>query len=375
MQITGMDVYAVHVNHRGDWLFVVLRTNSGLTGLGEASHAGPHADARMPALLLERCLPLLYGKDPQEPAPLIADLWPLVVDRVSATAVSGCEQALWDLAGKAAGVPASRLLGAAQPRPLPLYANINRATIDRSPGGFAATAGAAAAEGFGAVKLAPFDGMAPGTAGTPEGAALVERGLACVAAVRQELPPDVEVLVDCHSRFDVATAIGVAQCLRDLGVTWFEEPVPTRDLPALRQVRAAVPDLRLIGGEALFGPEGFRPYLEAKLWDVVMPDVKHCGGLAALLAIAHLAGERGVMVSPHNPSGPVATAASAQALLMLPAAGRLEYAWGEAPWRASLVQPPERVEDGHLFPNAGPGLGVELDPAAAGRTLVDRRER
>lgn len=370
MRITGMDVYAVHVNHRGDWLFVVLRTDSGLTGLGEASHAGPNADARMPALLLERCFPVLHERDAQQPAPLIADLWPLAVDRAGATAVSGCEQALWDLAGKAAGVPASRLLGAAHPRPLPLYANINRATIERSPGGFATTAGAAAAEGFDAVKLAPFDGMAPGAAGTPGGAALVAHGLACVAAVRQELPPDVEVLVDCHSRFDVATAIGVAQRLRDLGVTWFEEPVPTRDLAALRQVRAAVPDLRLIGGEALFGPEGFRPYLEAKLWDVVMPDVKHCGGITALLAIAHLAGESGVLVSPHNPSGPVATAAGAQALLLLPAAGRLEYAWGEAPWRAALVHPPERVQNGHLLPNAGPGLGVELDPVLLQRHLV-----
>jgi galactonate dehydratase len=361
MRIRGMDVYAVHVNHRGDWVFVVLRTDSGLTGLGEASHSGPNADARMPALLLEQCFPTLRGQDPRAPQPLVAALRSLVIDRVTATAMSACEQALWDLAGKAAGVPTSRLLGAAQPRPLPLYANINRATVDRSPAGFAATAGAAAAEGFGAVKLAPFDGMAPGAAGTPGGDALVEQGLACIAAVRRALPPTVEVLVDCHSRFDLATALRVAARLRELGVTWFEEPVPTMDLPALRQVRAAVPDLRLIGGEALFGLEAFRPYLEARLWDVAMPDVKHCGGIAALLEIASLAAEHGVTVSPHNPSGPVATAASAQALLLLPAAGRLEYAWGEAPWRAALVQPPERIEHGQLLVNDGPGLGVELD--------------
>jgi galactonate dehydratase len=370
MRIRGIDVYAVHVNHRGNWLFVVLHTDSGLTGLGEASHGGPNADAAMPALLLEQYFPLLQGADPRAPRPLIAAMQTLVVGRVTATALSACEQALWDLAGKVAGVPASQLLGTAQPRALPLYANINRATIDRSPAGFAATAAAAAGEGFSAVKLAPFDGMAAGAAGTPGGNAHVEHGLACLAAVRQAVPPAVDLLVDCHSRFDVATALRVAARLRELGVTWFEEAVPTQDLAALRQVRDAVPDLALIGGEALFGLDGFRPYLEAGLWDVAMPDVKHCGGIAALLEIALLAGERGVTISPHNPSGPVATAASAQALCLLPTSGRLEYAWGEVPWRAALVQPPERVADGHLLVNAGPGLGVELNRDVLQQHLV-----
>lgn len=359
MQITGIDVHAVRVNHRGDWVFVVLRTDDGLTGLGEASHGG---DARTPALLLERCFPVLRGQDPRQPRPLIAALWPLAVDHATATALSACEQALWDLAGKAAGVPVSHLLGTPRSRPLPLYANINRATVDRSPAGFVATATAAAGEGFAAVKLAPFDGMPPGSAATPAGAALVDHGLACVTAVRQALASDVEVLVDCHSHFDVPTALRVAGRFRELGVIWFEEPVPTPDLAALRQVRAAVTDLALIGGEALFGPESFRPYFEAGVWDVAMPDVKHCGGLEALLAIAALAGERGVTTAPHNPSGPVATAASAQAMLVLPHPGRLEYAWGEVPWRASLVCPTERIADGHLQVSDAPGLGVALDP-------------
>jgi galactonate dehydratase len=187
-----------------------------------------------------------------------------------------------------------------------------------------------------------------------------------VAAVRDVVGPDVELLVDCHSHFDLATARQVAATLRSLGVTWLEEPVPTANLPALRQVQSLIGEgelagMELIGGEALYGLAGFWPYLREGLWQVVMPDVKHCGGIGAGLAIAQAAAAAGAAVSPHNPSGPVAMAASAQVAAALPQLRHLEYAWGEVPWRATLVQPPERIERGDLVLPEGLGLGVELN--------------
>ena len=363
LRITGLEVVRVAVNARGDWLFVRLTTDAGLTGLGEASHGGfgPDRDAIVTAILERQCLPLLRGRDPRAVVPAVAALARVADGPVGASAVSACEQALWDLAGRAAGLPVYRLLGGPARERVPLYANINRATADRTPEGFARNAAAAVAEGFRAVKLAPFDGMERRRVRDRDQRSRLARGLACVAAVREAVGADVEVLVDCHSHFDIATAVEVAGELRRLGVTWFEEPVPTADLDALARLRPLVPDLGLIGGEHLHGVAGFWPYLAAGVWDVVMPDVKHCGGIAELAAIARLAAARGVGVAPHNPSGPVATAASVQVAAALPGLRALEYAWGEVPWRAELVAPRETIMDGELVLPPGPGLGVTLN--------------
>ncbi|MGH2557908.1 MAG: mandelate racemase/muconate lactonizing enzyme family protein [Thermomicrobiales bacterium] len=372
MQITGLDVVRVGVNHRGDWLFVRLLTDEGLTGLGEASHGGsdPERDAIVTAILEQQCLPLLRGRDPRAVVPAVAALQRIARGFAAATAISACEQALWDLAGQAAGQPVYRLLGGPTRERIPLYANINRATVERTPEGFAQCAAAAASEGFAAIKCAPFDGMERHRVHDRDQRERIRHGLACVAAVRDAVGPAVDVLVDCHSHFDLPTAVEVAEQLHALGVTWFEEPLPTADLDALTRLRSLVPGMEAIGGEELYGIEGFWPYLATGIWDLVMPDVKHCGGIAALLAIAHVATARGIGVAPHNPSGPVAMAASAHATAALPHVRALEYAWGEVPWRADLLSPRECILDGEFVLPSTPGLGVTLneDVVAAHRT-------
>ena len=363
MKITSLEVVKVRVNHRGDWLFVQLATDEGLVGLGEASHGGfgPDRDAIVEAILRHQCAPLLMGRDPCAVAALTAAIWPLGDGLAGATAVSACEQALWDLAGKAAGLPVYRLFGGPTRERVPLYANINRATSDRTPDGFARNAAAAVAEGYRAVKSAPFDGMDRRRVRDRDQRERIVHGLACVQAIRDSVGDEVEVYVDCHSHFDVPTSMEVAARLRQMGVLWFEEPVPTDDLPALRQVRERLTDQQLIGGEALFGIEGFWPYLATGVWDAIMPDAKHCGGIAATVGICRLATTRGVQVAPHNPSGPVATAASAQIAAALPVCRALEIAWGEVPWRTSLTSPAERIEQGELIVPGGAGVGIALD--------------
>ena len=364
MQITRLEVVRVGVNHRGDWLFVRLHTDEGLVGIGEASHGGGAGrDAVVATVLNEQCAPVLIGRDPREVVGATAALWPLGTGRAGTTAVSGCEQALWDLAGQAANLPVHRMLGGAVRTRIPLYANINRATTDRTPTGFAAKASQAVGEGFPAVKLAPFDGMQQPRVQDREQQAKVRHGLACLAAVREAVGPEIEVFVDCHSKLDVATAMLVATELRHLGISWFEEPLPDHDLVGLARVRAATPDMQLIGGEERFGLEGFWPYFQRGLWDVVMPDVKHCGGIGALWAIAQVGASLGVSVSPHNPSGPVSLAASAQVASVMPVLRYLEHAWGEVDWRPTLVRPHEQIVDGHYVLPEGAGLGVVLDDA------------
>lgn len=370
MRITGLEIARLGVNRRGDWLFVRLTTDEGLTGLGEASHGGPGParDAIVTAILERHCLPALLGRDPRVVRAAVAALEPLADGHAGATAVSACEQALWDLAGHAAGLPVYRLLGGPVRERIPLYANINRATAERTPDGFARNAAAAAAEGFRAVKLAPFDGLERHRLRDRDQRERVSHGVACVAAVRAAVGAGVDVLVDCHSRLDVPTAVAVARELRALDVRWFEEPLPTADLEGLARLRPLVQaeGMELIGGERLYGVGGFWPYLAAGVWDVIMPDVKHCGGIAATLAIAAAAEARGVAVAPHNPSGPVANLASAHVAAALPGLRALEHAWGEVPWRAEVIAPAERIEAGELVLPAGPGLGLALDEALLG---------
>jgi galactonate dehydratase len=141
---------------------------------------------------------------------------------------------------------------------------------------------------------------------------------------------------------------------------WYEEPVPHLYLDELERVTASVA-APTASAESVYGMEGFRPFLTRPIVDVIMPDVKHCGGLAEIKRIAGAARMRQLPVAPHNPSGPVAAAASAQVMSTERDFLILEFAWGEAEWRADLLEPAERIEDGYLVLPEGPGLGHRLN--------------
>ncbi|HVJ24539.1 MAG TPA: enolase C-terminal domain-like protein, partial [Burkholderiales bacterium] len=242
-------------------------------------------------------------------------------DLVGAAAFSAIEQATWDVKARKAGRPLAELLGGAKRDRVALYANINRGTTDRTPGGFAARAREAAALGFQAIKIAPFDKM--------------DEGYARIAAAAGAIAGRAELQVDCHWRFDLKKAHeALAECGR-LGVTWFECPIPEtpENYPAIKRLRAKAnaAGMRLAGAETFIGAEGFRPLLEQGLYDVVMPDVKYAGGLAECLRIAELAARHGCAVSLHNPSGPVCHAHSVHLSAALETSERLEYQHGETP--------------------------------------------
>ena len=158
MKIVSISILIIHVNHRGDWLHVVVETDAGITGVGEASHSGNDA---LCAAAVEQFDAILQGADPRQIARIRQLLRRKDGGRVYNTALSGLEQALWDVLAQALGVPLHVLFGGAVRDRLRLYANINRHVTDRSPDGFARAARQAADEGFTAVKMAPFDELAP----------------------------------------------------------------------------------------------------------------------------------------------------------------------------------------------------------------------
>jgi galactonate dehydratase len=367
VRVTGFELLPIRATERTVWLVVRLRTDAGLTGLGEASDAFGFANTtRQDAARMESELRaffgLLDGKSPLDIARYRQQGEPLALKGglVSATAYSAVEQALWDLAGKSLDVPTYALFGGRLRERLPVYANINRATQPRTPAGFAATAKAAVRDGFRAVKAAPFDGFPPPTSSAATIESAVEAGIASMAAIREAVGPQVEVMVDCHSFFDVALAERVARRLEPQQLAWYEEPVAPEKTDETLAIRRRIQQ-PMAGGEVLFGVAGFSPLTRNRAVNVIMPDVKHCGGLLELTRIATVAEQDGVAVAPHNPSGPVSTAASVQVCAVLKNFRLLEFQWGESEWRHDVVTPSERFENGSIQVPDRPGLGIELD--------------
>lgn len=367
LAITDFELLPVRATSRTVWLFVRLRTDAGLTGLGEASDAFGFAnttkdDAARMQSELRGFFELVKGQSPLEVGAYRQRAESIVAKGglVSATACSAIEQAMWDLAGKALDVPTYSLFGGRLRDMLPVYANINRATTKRTPDGFAATARAAVKEGFRAVKGATFDGFPP--PGSPPAAieAALENGIACVAAMREAVGPDVEVMVDCHSFFDVPMAERVARRLEPVNLGWYEEPVAPERIEETREIRRRIKQ-PMAAGEILYGVAGFAPLSRNRTVNVIMPDVKHCGGLLELTRIAAAAEQEGVLVAPHNPSGPVSTAANVQVCAVLRNFRLLEFQWGEIDWRHDIVRPAEQFNRGTLHVPSRPGLGIELN--------------
>ena len=367
LRVTTLELLPMRATARTVWLFVRLGTDAGLTGLGEASDAFGFANtsqknAEQMESELRAFFRLVEGKSPLAIAAYRRDGERLTSGRglIPATAYSAIEQALWDLAGKALDVPTYSLFGGKLRDALPVYANVNRATRPRTPEGFAAAARAAVKEGFRAVKAAPFDGFpAPGSPAAAIEAA-IDNGIACIASMRDAIGPDIELMVDCHSFFDVPMAERVARRLEPQRLSWYEEPVAPERVEETLEIRKRIKQ-PMAGGEVLFGVAGFAPLCRTRAVHVIMPDVKHCGGLLELTRIASMAEADGVEVSPHNPSGPVSTAASIQVCAVIKNFRLLELQWGEVDWRHEVVQPAERFVQGTIGVPDAPGFGIELN--------------
>ncbi len=355
IRVTRLDISTVHVNRRGNWVLVRLQTDAGLSGIGEASHGASDAGA---IEFLQTFFERLKSRTIFDIEWLRQAAAPEITRHKSSAAValSGLEQCLWDIRGKALGVPACDLFGGRLRDRIRNYANINRAVEDRTPAGFARMAEAAARDGFDAIKLAPFDGM-PRNAPAAKIEELTKLGVDCAAAVRQAIGPSRDLLVDGHSHFNLERGLDLLGRLEPLKLYWIEEVTLPEHLPAIRKA-SKVP---AAGGESLYGVRGFYPYIAAGSVDIVMPDVKYCGGMLELKKIAAMAEGAGLAVSPHGPASPVGNLAAAHVCAGLPNCEILEFDYGDVAWRAELIDPPEQLTNGRMVLSDRPGLGATLN--------------
>ncbi len=368
LTVDGLEIFRVKVNRRGNWTLVRLRTSGGITGIGDASQS---SNDEASVKFIQQLFTLLKGRSIFDVEWLRRVSAPLAAQNgaPASVAASALEQALWDVRGKAFSVPTYEFFGGRiQPR-IRNYANINRSTEERTPDGFARMAEKAIKDGFDAVKLAPFDEMPRGLTDPVKIEEFTKAGIACATAVRNAIGPDRDLLIDVHSHFDRDRGLDLAQRLEPLKLFWLEEVTPANpvdDLAAINRM-AKMPTA---GGESIYGVEGFYPYIRAEAVDVAMPDVKVCGGMLELKKIAAMAEGAGLLVSPHGPASPVGNVAAAHVVATVPNFNILEFSYGEVPWRAELIDPPEELTNGVLPLSNRPGFGITLNEKTAAKYAV-----
>jgi len=361
------------VSPKTQWIFLEAGTAEGNSGAGEATLNGQEAAVVREA---ERQLPPLLGVSVTSKA---LEARGLPSSLPEAAVRSALDQAIREVEAKSDGAPVSRNLGGIHRSSVPVYANINRRTINRSPEGFAASALVALSAGHDAFKLAPFDEATPQRIRAEDLSPVLDAGFARVAAVRAAVGPNRRLMIDCHWRFDENFTKEVIRRAAELALYWVECPMPETEenMPAIRRMRALANSrgIRLAGCEQAIGLEGFKPFLDSGAYDVLMPDVKYVGGLGVFVRIAEAAASAGVEISPHNPSGPICHAMSLQVSAALPEFDRLETQFDESPYFNQLVSDGfARVCAGRETVPIGNGSGVVLDRATlSGLAAVQRR--
>lgn len=357
MKIIGVGVTVVGTPWR-ELTFVELSTEEGLTGLAEARMV--NKTETLTACVEELGRRYVVGRDPFDVEALVQEVERGEYGRpgeVAESALALFEVGCFDLVGQALGVPVYRLLGGEVRDRIPAYAN-GWYQAERDPEQVAARARLVVERGYRALKLDPF-----GAARTELSAPERRRSAAIMAAVREAVGPDVEIMVEMHGRFAPSEAVRVARLLEDHDVAWIEEPTLPENAGALRSIRqhSAIP---IATGERLHHLPDAREFIEGGLVDVLQMDLTHAGGFLNMKRLAGWASVYYLQLAPHNVCGPVGTMANLHLAASTPNVRIVEHFNDFAdPWVADLVDYAPRVdpEDGCFALPERPGLGLTLD--------------
>ena len=359
MRITAVKTFLCHC-FRTNWVFVKIETDGGLHGWGEATL---EYKERTVAAAIHDLEYYLLGSNPGDIEKFRHDCYRDAYWRggpVLMSALAGVEMALWDLKGKLLGVPVYELLGGKVRASVPCYVNGWFAPA-RTPDEFAAKAVAVREHGFLGCKWDPF-GRAWQQIGKHELASAME----CIRQVSAAVGKDTLLLIEGHGRFDIPTAVTIGRHLEDFEIFWFEEPIPPDDLNGLREVKNRV-RVPIATGERLYNRYEYRQLFELGAADYIQPDVSHAGGLLEMRFLGAEAETRHLGFCPHNPSGPVAHAATLQLAACVPNFVTLEMMMTDVPFRAEIADEKLVLRNGRMVIPDRPGLGIELDENALAR--------
>lgn len=366
MKITDVRTVVVNAQMR-NWVFVKVETDTdGLYGWGEAS---TEWKTRAVVGAVEDLRPFLFGEDPTRIEHIYQKLYRQPFFRpgvIGMSAISGIEQACWDITGKLLGVPVYKLLGGAVRDKVRMYTHLGGGEMKAvyqsfDPEPVVELALEVIERGYTAVKVV-FVPISEPLMGPPYAKKLRQ----LMERLRSAVGDEVDIMIDFHGRTWPATAIDYINAIADLRPYFCEEPVPPENIDALAEVRAAV-RVPIATGERLVTRHQFREVLEKRAAHVIQPDLCHCGGLLEAKKIAAMAEAYYVGVAPHNPLGPVANAAALHFALSTPNFLIQEDMLADVPWRWEVVESSLRTEKGYWLPAERPGLGIEVNEKEAAR--------
>ncbi|XHR27690.1 MAG: galactonate dehydratase [Chthoniobacteraceae bacterium] len=342
---------------RTNWVFVKIETTDGLAGWGEAT-----LEYREPTIVqaLQELRRGLEGRNLEDIEAWWQDAYRDAYWRggpVLTSALSAVEMALWDLKGKALGVPVYQLLGGKVRSSVPCYANGWFANA-KEPAEFATKALQAVKMGYKALKWDPF-----GSAFRTISAKDLRKSLEVVEAVSHAVGSDAELMIEGHGRFEFPAAARIARALETFDIFWFEEPLIPGNLANYARLRSLTRTPVSLG-ERLYTRWDFREVFEKGCADFLQPDVSHAGGIGELRKIAAMAEMWQIAFCPHNPSGPIANAATLQLAACTPNFLFLETMATDVPWRAEVARESCRLVNGEMSIPDAPGLGVEINEEA-----------
>ena len=353
MKITKLETIFVEPR----WLFLKMHTDEEIVGYGEPIVEGR---ARTVAMAIKEMESYLLGQDPRR----IEHHWQVLYrgtfyrgGPILTSALSGVEQAMWDITGKWLGVPVYQLLGGAVRDKARVYAHTGGDSIEA----FVDAGRKNVARGFTALKTA-FEGPVRFI----DTQAYLEDCVNRIAALRAAIPKTVDIAIDCHGRFSPAMAIRLAKALEPYGILFLEEPCLPENVDTMVTVARST-SIPIATGERVFTRWGFREILEKQAAVVLQPDICHCGGIMEARKIAAMAEVYYAAVAPHNPLGPISLAAGLQVDACTPNFLCQEQVHlGEG-----YIKEPFEIKDGYIEIPQKPGLGIELDDEAISGKIYD----
>ncbi|HUE69920.1 MAG TPA: mandelate racemase/muconate lactonizing enzyme family protein [Pirellulaceae bacterium] len=357
MRITKLETFLANCGLR-NYLFLRLTTDTGLTGVGEATLEWQELTVQ--TLIHEWLEERILGVNPLDIEQTFGNL---IRDQYQGgstvmTAISGAEIACWDLVGKACGQPVYKLLGGRARERLPAYANGWYGGA-QTPQQYAEKANEVVSRGYGGMKFDPLS-----VAWKEMSREEMDDAEQIVAAVRQAVGSEIDLMIEVHGRLSVSCAIEMGRRLAKYDPAWYEEPVTPHSLDQLLEVKQALP-FPIAAGERLYMLEEFERLAALRACDVVQMDLAHCGGLHVGKKIAALAQPQDMLLSPHCSIGPVALCAALHFDWSTPHVLVQEnFAEYDVPWRNDLVCGWNPIHRGEFVLPDKPGLGIELNEDA-----------
>ncbi|MQG88128.1 MAG: galactonate dehydratase [SAR202 cluster bacterium] len=345
MKITDIKTFVVRGGHR-NWVFCKVETDENIHGWGEGSlERHEFAVESGIKLLAER----LVGNDPTQ----IERNWQIMYRHgfwrggvVMGSAMAAIDIALWDLTGKVYNLPIYKMLGGAVRDRVRAYTHADdlRGGWDQVDKGFSAYK-----TGGWKIEKNSFHEKD-----------VVEDLYEKIKSMREYLGPETLIMIDNHGRSRPSVAIRQMEAVQEFDITFFEEPIPPDNLDAMEQIRNSGIRMDIATGERLFFRYGFRDILHRRLTDVIQPDIAHTGGISEIKRIASMAEIEYIKFAPHNPNGPIASAASLHVCATVPNFLILETA-RDMPWNDKIQTNPLVIKDGYFELPTDSGLGTDLD--------------